>query len=58
MTLTERRKRIRQVKTALALAVDYTQPHLRDLDRSDQFVGYASLLLDKLVADLAEGKQE
>lgn len=53
MTLTERRKRIREVKTAMSLALSYAEPgDLWDIERSDQMVGYGLLLLNWLAADL------
>lgn len=52
MTLTERRKRIREARTALALALDYMQPHMRDMKRSDQMVENAELLLRLFISEV------
>jgi hypothetical protein len=54
MTLTARRKRIREIRLALSLALTYTEPHMRDMERSDHMLGYAAVLTDNLVNDAAK----
>jgi hypothetical protein len=53
ITLTERRRRIREVRLALSLALTYSEPHLRDIERSDHLIGDAMTLLESLGKDLA-----